>query len=156
MFSINTVRWSSPLPATSKESGNSVSFTLNEIFLSTSFISLSLKCLDVINLPSLPAKGPLFTLNVIETVGSSISTKSIFSIAFSSHIVSPIFILFIPERVIISPAFPSSTVTLFNPWYTSIFVIVAFSILSSLLQIATCIPFLIVPLSTLPTAILPT
>jgi predicted membrane GTPase involved in stress response len=38
----------------------------------------------------IPANGPLFTLNVIDTVGSSISTNGIFSGLLKSHIVSPI------------------------------------------------------------------
>ena len=61
-------------------------------FLSSSLNNRSRKCLEVINSPSFPAKGPLFTLKVIVTVGSSISTKGIFSGLFKSHIVSPMLI----------------------------------------------------------------
>ena len=115
IVSINTDKCNSPRPATSNESGEAVSFTLKDTFLSSSLNNLSLICLDVTNSPSLPANGPLFTEKVIVTVGSSISTKSIFSGLFISHIVSPIFIFVIPEISTISPAFASGTSTFFNP-----------------------------------------
>ena len=90
IVSINTDKCNSPLPDTINESGDAVSSTLKLTFLSNSLNNLSLKCLDVMNCPSLPANGPLFTLNVIDTVGSSISTNGIFSGLLKSHIVSPI------------------------------------------------------------------
>ena len=71
IVSISTEIWSSPRPATSNESGEAVSFTLKDTFLSSSLNNLSLICLDVTNSPSLPANGPLLTENVIVTVGSS-------------------------------------------------------------------------------------
>ena len=104
IVSIKTDKCNSPRPATSNESAESVSFTRKLTFLSSSLNNLSLICLDVINLPSFPAKGPSFTLNVIVTVGSSISINSIFSGCSISHIVSPIFISAIPDNSIISPA----------------------------------------------------
>ena len=145
IVSINTDKCNSPLPDTSKESAESVSFTLKDTFLSSS-----------INFPSLPANGPLFTLNVIDTVGSSISTNGIFSGLFKSQIVSPILISGSPASSIMSPAFPSSTSTLFKPTCVYTFAIFPCVILSSLPQIATGIPTVIEPLSILPTAILPT
>ena len=96
----------------------------------------------------------MFTLNVIDTVGSSISTKSIFSGLFTSQIVSPMFISEIPDRQTISPAETLSTSVLFNPTYVNNFAILPCSVLS-FLQTATVVPLFIVPLSTLPTAILP-
>ncbi len=102
-------------------------------------------------------KGPLFTLNVIDTVGSSISTNGIFSGLLKSQIVSPILISGSPASSIISPAFPSSTSTLFNP--TCVYILLQFFLVLFYLlfpQIATGIPTFIIPLSTLPTAILPT
>ena len=156
IVSINTDKCNSPLPDTSKESAESVSFTLKDTFLSSSLNNLSRICLDVINFPSLPANGPLFTLNVIDTVGSSISTNGIFSGLFKSQIVSPILISGSPASSMMSPAFPSSTSTLFNPTCVYTFAIFPCVILSSLPQIATGIPTVIEPLSTLPTAILPT
>ena len=104
IVSINTDRCNSPRPATSNESAESVSLTRKLTFLSSSLNNLSLKCLEVMNFPSLPAKGPSFTLNVIVTVGSSISTKSIFSGCSISHIVSPILMSGIPDNSMISPA----------------------------------------------------
>ena len=98
----------------------------------------------------------MFTLNVIETVGSSISTNGIFSGLFRSHIVSPMLISGIPAISIMSPAFPSSTSTLFNPICVYTLEILPCVILSSFPHIATGIPTFIIPRSTLPTAILPT
>ena len=115
IVSINTDKCNSPRPHTSKLSADSVSFTRKLTFLSSSLNNLSLICLEVTNCPSLPANGPLFTLNVIDTVGSSISTKSIFSGLFESQIVSPIFISGIPDRQTMSPACTLSTSVLFKP-----------------------------------------
>ena len=115
IVSINTDKCNSPRPHTSKLSAESVSLTLKLTFLSSSLNNLSLICLDVTNSPSLPANGPLFTLNVIETVGSSISTKSIFSGCSKSQIVSPMLISLIPDKQTISPAFTSSVSVLFSP-----------------------------------------
>jgi len=111
-------------------------------------------CLEVTNSPSFPANGPLFTLNVIETVGSSIFTNGIFSGLDKSQIVSPMLMFDIPDTATISPASTSSTSVLFNPIYVNNFAIFPCSFFSSL-QTATDIPFLIFPRSTLPTAILP-
>ena len=69
--------------------------------------------------PSFPAKGPLFTLNVIDTVGSSISTNGILSGLFISHIVSPMLMSAIPDNATISPAYASSTSVFFNPTYVN-------------------------------------
>ncbi|EFK96367.1 hypothetical protein LDC_1599 [sediment metagenome] len=44
----------------------------NHTFVSSSFSSLSLICLEVTNLPSFQANGELFTRNSILKVGSSI------------------------------------------------------------------------------------
>ena len=154
IVSIKTDKCNSPRPQTSKLSAESVSFTLKLTFLSSSLNNLSLICLEVTNWPSFPANGPLFTLNVIDTVGSSISTKSIFSGLFTSQIVSPMFISEIPDRQTISPAETFSTSVLFNPTYVNNFAILPCSVLS-FLQTATVVPLFIVPLSTLPTAILP-
>ena len=113
-------------------------------------------CLEVINWPSFPANGPLFTLNVIETVGSSISTNGIFSGWLKSQMVSPMLISGSPASSMISPAFPSSTSTLFKPTCVYTLAILPCVILSSFPQIDTGIPVVMLPLSTLPTAILPT
>ena len=115
IVSIKTDRCSSPLPETSKESGVSPSFTLSDTFLSSSLNNLSLMCLEVTNSPSLPANGPLFTENVIVTVGSSIFTNGIFSTFEGSHTVSPILISEIPANSMMSPAVTSSTSSFFNP-----------------------------------------
>ena len=71
-----------------------------------------------------------------------------------SQIVSPMLMSAIPDNATISPAWTSSTSTLFNPTYVNNFAIFPWVVLSCL-QIAIGIPFLIVPLSILPTAILP-
>ena len=152
--SINTDKCNSPRPQTSKLSGEAVSLTRKLTFLSSSLNNLSLMCLDVTNSPSCPAKGPLFTLNVIETVGSSMFTNGIFSGFAKSQIVSPMLMSGIPDIATISPASTSSTSTLFNPMYVNnlaIFPCVFFSCL----QIETGIPFFILPRSILPIAILP-
>ena len=155
MFSIKIERWSSPRPETLKLSEESVSSTLKETFLSSSLYNLSLRCLDVTNLPSLPANGPLFTLNVIETVGSSISINSIASGLFTSAIVSPISIPVSPVTATISPADADSVSTLSNPSYVYNLPIFIFSTLPSLWHIATVCPLCIVPRSILPIPILP-
>ena len=156
IVSISTDKCNSPRPATSKLSGVAVSVTLKLTFLSSSLNNLSLICLEVTNSPSRPAKGPLLTLNVIVTVGSSISTKSIFSICSGSQTVSPILISLIPANSIISPAFASSTSLFSSPTCVYNFAIFPFAVFPSFLQIATCIPVLRMPRSSLPTAILPT
>ncbi len=69
----------------------------------------------VTNLPSVPARGLLFTLKIIEIVGSSISTKAIGSGLFISQRESPIFISGIPERAIISPIEAVFVSTLLSP-----------------------------------------
>ena len=132
-----------------------MSSTLSDTFLSSSLYNLSLKCLEVINLPSFPAKGPLFTLNVIETVGSSMSTNSIASGLFTSAIVSPISIPVTPVTATMSPHFATSVSTLFSPSYVYNLPIFMFSTLPSFLQIAIVSPLCIVPLSILPIPTLP-
>ena len=115
IVSIRTDKCSSPRPDTSKLSALSVSFTRKLTFLSSSLNNLSRMCLEVTNVPSFPANGPSFTLNVIDTVGSSMSTNGIFSGLFMSQIVSPMFMSLIPESATMSPAFTSSTSTFFKP-----------------------------------------
>ena len=156
IVSINTDKCNSPLPDTSNESGVSPSFTLNDTFLSNSLYNLSLICLDVINCPSFPANGPLFTLNVIVTVGSSMSTNGIFSGCSKSHTVSPMLMSDSPANSIISPASTSSTSTFLSPTCVYNFAILPCVILSSFPQILTGIPTFIFPLSSLPIPILPT
>ncbi|MNI25335.1 hypothetical protein D3C73_789800 [compost metagenome] len=138
IFSISIERCNSPLPETLKLSGDSVSSTLKDTLVSTSLNNLSLKCLEVINLPSLPARGPLFTLNVIVTVGSSISTKSTASGFAGSAIVSPILIPSNPVTATISPHEALSVSTLFKPIYVNNLPTFKFAIVPSFLQRATC------------------
>ena len=109
-----------------KLSDVSVSSTLKDTFVSSSLKSLSLKCLDVIYLPSFPAKGPLFTLNVIDTVGSSISTKGTATGFCGSAIVSPMFIPSTPFTATISPQCATSVSILFRPEYVYSFPILNF------------------------------
>ena len=116
IVSISIDRWSSPLPDTSKHSGV-ISLTLKETLVSNSCINLSLKCLDVINSPSWPANGELFTIKFMLNVGSSIWTNGRASGHWESAIVSPIFASVTPLKAIISPIEASLTSSLFNPLY---------------------------------------
>ena len=71
--------------------------------------------LEVTYLPSLPAKGPLFTWKNIETVGSSISILGRGLGSLLLEIVSPIWTLSIPAIAIISPDSSVSTFTFSSP-----------------------------------------
>ena len=76
-------------------------------------------CLDVTNLPSLPAKGLSFTAKVISLVGSLTFTNSSGSGLATAVMVSPIVMSSAPEKQTISPILASSTGTLTSPsiWY---------------------------------------
>ena len=72
-------------------------------------------CLLVTYLPSFPANGLSFTINVISTLGSLILTKGIGPISGVSLIVSPIVISGIPAIQTMSPAVPVSIASRLSP-----------------------------------------
>ena len=138
-----------------KLSALSVSETLRARFFSSSFSSLSFKCLEVTNFPSLPKKGELLMLNCIFIVGSSTLVTGNASGSSKSAIVSPILNPSIPTTAQMSPA--RTSVTFFFPSPSKIY--------SSFTLLFTTLPSsfikeigwlsLITPLAILPTAILP-
>ena len=73
--------------------------------------------------PSVPAKGELFTVIVIDIVGGSIGVALIGSLTSKSQIVSATFAFSKPAIITISPASPFSIGTFFVPSYLKIFVI---------------------------------
>ena len=103
MFSMSMERCSSPLPDTLKLSVESVSSTFSPTLTSSSLLSLSLMCLDVTNLPTLPANGDLFTMKYMERVGSSMWIISSGIGSAGSQIVSPMEISEIPDITTMSP-----------------------------------------------------
>ncbi len=108
-----------------KDSAVSVSLTLSETSFMVSLNKRSLRCLDVTNFPSLPAKGLSLTEKVISIVGIDIFANSIASIFSISHIVSPMDMSGIPENDIISPTLAFSIGSLFTPSNPYIFVTLA-------------------------------
>ena len=72
-------------------------------------------CLEVTNFPSFPTNGESFTINVIASVGSSISIRGNATGSFISANVSPISMSSIPATQTMSPASASSISTLFKP-----------------------------------------
>ena len=66
-------------------------------------------------LPSLPAKGPSFTLNTIDMVGSSTLMRGSATGADGSQMVSPMPISSAPAMQTISPGPASFTSTRFRP-----------------------------------------
>ena len=71
--------------------------------------------LEVMNLPSLPANGDVFTQKFIETVGSSTDKAGKASTFEGSQIVSEIFNSPKPVTAIMSPASAQSTGALLRP-----------------------------------------
>ena len=104
IVSINTDKWSSPLPETINLSGLSPCSTLKATFDINSLSNLSFIFLDVTNLPSLPANGESLTWKVMLTVGSSTLKGGSASMNDGSQIVSEIFNLSIPEMQKTDPA----------------------------------------------------
>mmetsp|Transcript_8732 Transcript_8732/g.24082 ORF Transcript_8732/g.24082 Transcript_8732/m.24082 type:complete len:293 (+) Transcript_8732:521-1399(+) len=109
MFSTSTERWSWPRPDTSYVSALSVSSTRRATLRSSSFIRRSRITRLVSSLPSFPAKGDLFTPNVMRTVGSSTSMGLRGLGSAGSVSVSPIWTSGKPVTTTISPALASST-----------------------------------------------
>ena len=73
-------------------------------------------------LPSVPAKGEVFTVIVMDIVGGSIGVASIGSFTSRSHIVSATLAFSKPAITTISPASPTSIGTFFVPSYLKILV----------------------------------
>ena len=59
---------------------------------------------EVTYLPSLPAKGELLTMNIMDTVGSSILTNGSGSMQSGAQTVSPMFRLVRPATAMMSPS----------------------------------------------------
>ena len=107
--------WSSPRPDTLNWSGESVSSTRMATLPKTSRSSRSLSWRDVTKRPSVPAKGELFTLKIIEMVGSSTAMTGS-GRGFSALVtLSPISMPSIPASATISPKRARSTDSRFNP-----------------------------------------
>ena len=66
-------------------------------------------------MPSRPAKGELFAMNIMDTVGSSIFTKGRGSTCSVSQAVWPMFRSAIPDTAIMSPSPAASASTRFKP-----------------------------------------
>ena len=115
IVSINIDRCSSPRPETLKQSGSSVSSTNKATLWEASVNNLSRICLLVKYLPSLPAKGEVFTLNSIVNVGSSTVRAGSGSTESIAHKVSEMPISSIPETQTISPAIALSRETVSSP-----------------------------------------
>jgi len=88
--------------------------TFNQTFVSNSFSSLSLICLQVTIFHSFPQNGELFTKNSIFKVGSSIVIAGSAGTSAFSAIVSQTNISVIQAIVMMSPATASLTFTLFS------------------------------------------
>ena len=73
-------------------------------------------------LPSVPARGEVLTVIVIDIVGGSIGVAGIGSLISKSHIVSATLAFSRPAMTTISPASPNSIGTFFVPSYLKIFV----------------------------------
>ena len=73
-------------------------------------------------LPSVPAKGDVFTVIVIDIVGGSIGVASIGSLTSRSQIVSATLAFSKPATTTISPASPTSIGTFLVPSYLKILV----------------------------------
>ena len=155
MFSISIDKCNSPRPETLKPSLVGNSSTSSPTLRSSSAISLSLKCLEVTNLPTLPANGLLLTIKFIDNVGFSISIFGRGSTWLTSQIVSPIDISGQPATITISPKYASLTSLLLIPSLTNILVILSLVNSPLFLEIATVSPTLILPLLILPIPSLP-
>ena len=89
---------------------------------SASSINLSLICVLVNFFPSVPAKGELLTVTVIDIVGGSMGVALIGSVTSKSQIVSATLAFSKPAIITISPASPISIGTFFVPSYLKILV----------------------------------
>ncbi|MNI41118.1 hypothetical protein D3C73_953630 [compost metagenome] len=138
-----------------KASGLSVSCTRRLTSVSSSLKRRSRSLREVTHLPSLPAKGLLFTRNVICIVGSSIFRTGSASGFCGSAIVSPMLISLIPAIATMSPAPASSVSTRFRPWKPKSFSMRAVLLLPSRMMTVTDWPCLITPRFTRPIAIRP-
>ena len=104
IVSIRMERWSSPRPDTLQVSVLSVSSTRSATLRSSSLYSRSRSCREVTNLPSLPAKGELFTRKSTLMVGSSTLIPSRRSCMSGSVSVAPMSTFSNPASITISPA----------------------------------------------------
>ncbi len=155
MVSMRMDRCSSPRPATLKVSAFSVALTFRAISVSISLNKRSASLREVTGSPSFPAKGELFTMKLISSVGSSIFKNSIGSTFAGSQMVSPTLISPKPATATISPTEADSISKRFNPWKPNNLLIRACLILPSRVCMATVCPALMVPLFTVQTAIRP-
>mmetsp|Transcript_38303 Transcript_38303/g.64341 ORF Transcript_38303/g.64341 Transcript_38303/m.64341 type:complete len:261 (+) Transcript_38303:471-1253(+) len=108
MFSIRMVMCSAPRPLTTNMSDVSPSSTRRAKLRSSSFMRRSRMLREVTYFPSLPAKGEVFTLKVMRTVGSStlMVGRGAEPVVM---MVSPIFTSPMPENAQMSPASTLST-----------------------------------------------
>src|SRR5438445_482745 len=110
-----TASCSSPRPITLKASGDSVSNTRMETLRYASRWRRSRRLREVTYLPSRPAKGPSFTLNTIDIVGSSTWMRSSGIGCSGSARGSPIETSSIPASEVSSPGPASELSTFFRP-----------------------------------------
>mmetsp|Transcript_30297 Transcript_30297/g.77258 ORF Transcript_30297/g.77258 Transcript_30297/m.77258 type:complete len:375 (-) Transcript_30297:982-2106(-) len=157
MFSIRMPRCSVPRPDTTNASAVSPGSTRSARLRSSSRSRRSLRLREVTNLPSLPAKGEVLTLNVMDTVGSSTSIVSSAMGLPRSQIVSPILMSEMPDSATMSPADTSSTGTRLKLSYTNSSAIFWVRTLpgSSEEHTDTCCPLRMVPAMTRPTPMRP-
>ena len=109
IFSIKILSWSSPRPLTINSSDLSPLFEIVTVtFLAASLSNLSLMCNAEKILPSFPAKGELFTPNVMERTGGSIASAPSAFVSFKSQRVDDTETLLNPATDTMSPAAPKS------------------------------------------------
>ena len=109
------VKCNSPRPDTRNTSASAVSSTRNATLVSNSFCKRSRIWREVTNLPSVPAKGDVFTIKSIVSVGSStLNIGKPLGLSLS-EMVTPIPMSSKPEIITISPASASSKGTRSKP-----------------------------------------
>ena len=146
MFSIRMPRCSSPRPDPLKASRFSVSVTFRATLDSNSFMSRSRRLRLVTYLPSLPTNGLVLTLNIMVSVGGSMSWNSSGIGLAGSQMLSLMSTDSSPIRLTMSPATASSTFIRPRPSYACTCTTLVLTCVPSRLATTTCWPVLIRPL----------
>ena len=157
IVSIKIPNCNSPRPETSKDSLLALCVTRRAMLVSASRNKRSPIMRDVNFFPDFPARGDVFTKNVIVSVGGSIGNAGIGSVTDGSHNVSATVARVNPATTTMSPADAESRDTFCTPACSIIFVIFAVSTNSPAMLIALTVwPTRTVPDSILPVKIRPT
>ena len=115
IISIRIASCSSPRPSTLKASGEPVSSTRIETFVSSSFSRRSRRLRLVTYWPSRPAKGEVLTLNWMAMVGSSMTISGSGAGFSTLVIVSPMVMPSTPATATMSPIVVSSISVRLSP-----------------------------------------